>query len=100
VETAAYYTVSEALANIVKHADACSAAVRVECDDGQLIVEIADDGAGGARAEGGSGLRGLRDRIETLDGELLIESPPGRGTLVRAALPIPVAHFATFARTG
>jgi signal transduction histidine kinase len=100
VETAAYYTVSEALANVVKHADACSAAVRVECDDGQLIVEIADDGAGGARAEGGSGLRGLRDRIETLDGELLIESPPGRGTLVRAALPIPVAHFATFARTG
>jgi signal transduction histidine kinase len=100
VETAAYYTVSEALANVVKHADAGSAAVRVECEDGRLLVEIADDGAGGAYAEGGSGLRGLRDRVETLDGELSVESPPGRGTVVRAALPVPAANLATVARTG
>jgi signal transduction histidine kinase len=100
VETAAYYTVSEALANVVKHAHACSAAVRVEFDDGRLIVEIADDGAGGADAARGSGLCGLRDRVEALDGELLVESPPGRGTVVRAALPIPAARFATVARTG
>ena len=100
VETAAYYTVSEALANVVKHADACSAAVRVECEDGQLFVEIADDGAGGADADRGSGLRGLRDRVEALDGELLVDSPPGRGTVVRAALPVPVANFASVAHTG
>ena len=88
VETAAYYTVSEALANVVKHADACSAAVRVACGDGRILVEVADDGAGGADAERGSGLRGLRDRVETLDGELLVDSRPGRGTVVRAALPV------------
>jgi signal transduction histidine kinase len=95
VETAAYYTVSEALANVVKHADACSAVVRVECEDGQIVVEIADDGAGGADAERGSGLRGLRDRVETLDGELLVESPPGRGTLVRAELPVRTGSLAS-----
>jgi signal transduction histidine kinase len=100
VETAAYYIVSEALANVVKHAGACSSAVRVEREDGQLLVEIADDGAGGADAERGSGLRGLRDRVETLDGELWLESPPGRGTFVRAALPVPEASSATVARTG
>ena len=95
VETAAYYTVSEALANVVKHADACSAAVRVACGGGQIVVEVADDGAGGADAERGSGLRGLRDRVETLDGELVVESPPGRGTTVRAELPIRTARLAT-----
>ena len=99
VETAAYYTVSEALANVVKHADACSAAVRVEWEGGQIVVEIADDGAGGADAERGSGLRGLRDRVETLDGELVVDSPPGRGTLVRAALPVRSASLATLAST-
>jgi PAS domain S-box-containing protein len=88
VETAAYYAVSEALANVAKHAGPCSATVRVTCADGQTIVEIADDGAGGANLDGGSGLRGLRDRIETLDGELLVDSPPGRGTVVRAELPV------------
>jgi len=93
VETAAYYTVSEALANVVKHADACSAAVRVEREDGQVAVEVSDDGNGGADCERGSGLRGLRDRVETLDGELVIESPPGRGTLVRAELPVRAASL-------
>jgi PAS domain S-box-containing protein len=88
VETAAYYVVSEALANVVKHARAEAAAVRVLRSDGSALVEVEDDGEGGARLDGGSGLRGLLDRVETLDGWLEIESRRGRGTLVRAALPL------------
>jgi PAS domain S-box-containing protein len=88
VETAAYYTVSEALANVAKHASASSAVVRVECGGGHVAIEVSDDGAGGADADRGSGLRGLRDRVEALDGLLSIESPPGRGTVVRAELPV------------
>ncbi len=99
VETAAYYAVSEALANVAKHADACSASVRVTCGDGRIVVEIADDGIGGADLDGGSGLRGLRDRIEALDGELLVDSTPGRGTVVRAELPVKSASFATIGVT-
>jgi PAS domain S-box-containing protein len=87
VETAAYYTVSEALANVVKHAGAASAVVRVISSDASLSVEIGDDGMGGADA-GGSGLRGLRDRVEALGGELAVESSPGRGTVVSADLPV------------
>jgi len=88
VETAIYYVVSETLANVVKHAHADSAHVRVECGDTRLLVEVSDDGVGGADADRGSGLCGLRDRIDALDGELQIESPSGRGTLVRAELPM------------
>jgi PAS domain S-box-containing protein len=88
VETATYYTVSEALANVVKHAHADSASVRVEYVEGRVEVEIADDGIGAADADRGSGLRGLRDRVEALDGALWIESAPGTGTIVRADLPI------------
>jgi len=88
VEAAAYYVVSESLANVVKHARAESVTVRVEQLDDHLLAEIADDGVGGADVEGGSGLRGLRDRVETLDGILWIDSVGGRGTLVRAELPI------------
>jgi PAS domain S-box-containing protein len=88
VEIASYYIVSEALANVAKHAHAGSAAVRVECFDDRVEVEISDDGVGGADADHGSGLRGLRDRIEALHGELWIESSRGRGTLVRGQLPV------------
>ncbi len=88
VETAAYYAVSEALANVAKHADACSASVRVTYGNGRIVVEVADDGIGGADLDGGSGLRGLRDRLEALDGELLVDAPPGHGTIVRAELPV------------
>jgi PAS domain S-box-containing protein len=88
VQTAAYYSVSEALANVAKHADACSAAVRIACGNDRIVVEVADDGTGGASLDRGSGLRGLQDRIETLDGELQVDSPPGRGTIVRAVLPV------------
>jgi PAS domain S-box-containing protein len=88
VEAAAYYVVSEGLANVVKHARANAAAVRVTQQDGFARVEVEDDGAGGADAREGSGLGGLRDRVETLDGSLAIESRPGRGTLVAAELPL------------
>jgi PAS domain S-box-containing protein len=87
-EAAAYYVVSEALANVVKHARAESASVRIACVNGSAVVEVEDNGAGGADLELGSGLRGLRDRVETLEGRLQVESAPGSGTLVRADLPL------------
>jgi signal transduction histidine kinase len=87
VEAAAYFVASEALTNVARHADAERAVVRVERRNGQLCVEIEDDGRGGAGVEGGSGLRGLADRVGALEGTLEIESEPGRGTLVRATLP-------------
>ena len=78
---------SEALANVGKYARATSAKIRVVHDDGGLVVEIADDGVGGADASRGSGLRGLADRVEALDGRLQVHSPLGAGTVVRAELP-------------
>jgi PAS domain S-box-containing protein len=88
IEATAYYVVSEALANVVKHADARSARVYAERAEVRALVEVADDGIGGADMNGGSGLCGLRDRVEALDGLLFVDSPPGRGTLVRAELPV------------
>jgi PAS domain S-box-containing protein len=88
VEAAAYYVVSEALANVVKHACAGEVRVRVERANGHAVVEVADDGAGGADPATGSGLRGLGDRVEALAGRLEVESSPGCGTLVRAELPV------------
>ncbi|MFL5839485.1 MAG: sensor histidine kinase [Thermoleophilaceae bacterium] len=87
LEVAAYYVVGESLANIGKHADATSAAVAVACRNGELVVEIVDDGVGGADAERGSGLRGLADRIEALGGRLRVWTPVGAGTRVRAEIP-------------
>ncbi|MGZ4270554.1 MAG: PAS domain-containing sensor histidine kinase [Solirubrobacteraceae bacterium] len=87
VEAAAYYVASEALANAAKHAGPCSAAIRVARDGDVLTIEIRDDGRGGATRDGGSGLRGLADRVEALRGSLEIDSPPGEGTIVRARLP-------------
>jgi signal transduction histidine kinase len=87
-ETAAYYIVSEALANAAKHAQATSGAVSVAAGGAVLLVEIRDDGCGGADLESGSGLVGLRDRAEALGGSLTVESPPGAGTVVRASLPL------------
>jgi signal transduction histidine kinase len=87
VELAAYFVVCEALANVAKYARATIVAVRVRCEDGILRVEVADDGVGGADETGGSGLRGLADRVEALDGRLRVTSPPGAGTTVRAELP-------------
>src|SRR6185312_15359349 len=89
IEAAAYYVVSEALANIVKHARAQAAHVRVVRTDGHAVVDVADDGEGGADPDLGTGLGGLRDRVETLNGRLLVESASGHGTRVRAQLPVP-----------
>ena len=87
VEVAAYYLVSEALTNVAKYAHASNASVAVTRDDGHLIVEVVDDGVGGADPSGGSGLRGLADRVEALDGRLRVWSPPAKGTTVRAEIP-------------
>ena len=88
VEVAAYYVASEALANAAKYAEAGSASASVRSTDGVAVVEIADDGRGGATTEGGSGLRGLADRVEALGGRLSVHSPPGAGTVVRAEMPL------------
>ncbi|HMJ97624.1 MAG TPA: histidine kinase, partial [Thermoleophilaceae bacterium] len=87
VEVAAYYVVSESLANIGKHAQATSVTVAVVRANGELVVEIVDDGVGGADSERGSGIRGLADRVEALDGRLRVWTPPGGGTRVRAEMP-------------
>ena len=87
LEVAAYYLVSESLANVGKHAHATSATVAVSRVDGEVIVEIVDDGGGGADTERGSGLRGLADRVEALGGRLRVWSPEGGGTRVRAEIP-------------
>jgi signal transduction histidine kinase len=87
VELALYFTVAEALTNVAKYARASRATVEVKRIRGRLIVEVADDGVGGADAATGSGLRGLNDRIEALGGRVRVWSPEGGGTRVRAELP-------------
>jgi signal transduction histidine kinase len=87
VELAAYFLVSEALTNVVKHASASKAQVRLERKGGTLQVSVADDGAGGARATANSGLAGLRDRLAALDAILVVESEPGRGTRILTEIP-------------
>jgi signal transduction histidine kinase len=87
VEAAAYFVVSEALANAAKHSDASAVSVSIACEDGSLVVEVADDGVGGAAPRAGSGLAGLTDRVHALDGRLTVESEAGRGTRLRAQLP-------------
>jgi len=94
LETTAYFTVAEALTNVAKYAGATGATVRVACEDGALVVEVQDDGVGGADAGGGSGLSGLADRVASCDGSLEVQSPPGEGTLVRAVLPMRVVSGA------
>ncbi len=88
VESAAYFTIAEALANVAKHAAAGRAAVAVVADDGGVTVRIDDDGRGGARIADGRGLEGLRDRVRAAGGELTVgPGPGGRGTTVAATLP-------------
>jgi len=87
VETAAYYVASEALTNAAKHSQATEVRVAASCSGGILTVEVVDDGVGGAENGKGSGLRGLADRVEALDGRLTVASPPGRGTTLRAEFP-------------
>jgi signal transduction histidine kinase len=87
VEAAAYFVTAEALTNIAKHAHARSAWVDLELDNGCLRLRVRDDGVGGANPDG-NGLHGLRDRVDALDGQLEIESPPGGGTAVTVEIPL------------
>ncbi|MGH2721895.1 MAG: histidine kinase, partial [Actinomycetota bacterium] len=87
VEATAYFIVSEALANVAKYAGASEVAITVRRNDGTLLVEVADDGVGGADPARGSGLQGLADRAAALGGRLRVDSPPGRGTRVVAEVP-------------
>ncbi|HEY2937368.1 MAG TPA: PAS domain-containing protein, partial [Gaiellaceae bacterium] len=88
VEVGAFYVVSEALANVAKYAHAGAATVRVRREGGAVLVEVIDDGIGGADPSRGSGLRGLVDRVDSLDGRLEVSSPPGGGTRVAAEIPL------------
>jgi signal transduction histidine kinase len=87
VEITAYFIVCEALANASRHAGAAAAAVRGSLTDGVLVVEVSDDGGGGADPGRGTGLSGLADRVAVLDGRLLLSSPAGGPTVIRAELP-------------
>ena len=89
LEATAYFIVVEALTNAVRHARASSVQIAAFVDGGRLRLEVRDDGVGGARYYGSSGLIGLSDRAAAMDGELRVESPPGEGTLIAATLPIP-----------
>jgi signal transduction histidine kinase len=88
IEVAAYYVVSEALANATKHAMATGVNVAVESQNGSLRLQIDDDGVGGADPSQGSGLAGLRDRVEALSGSIQVSSPAGEGTHVLVELPV------------
>jgi signal transduction histidine kinase len=87
VEIAAYYVVSEAIANIGKYAQATEATVAIRRADGRVSVDVTDDGIGGADAGQGSGLAGLADRLGALDGTIAVDSPPGHGTRLHAEIP-------------
>jgi signal transduction histidine kinase len=87
IELAAYFVVSEALTNVAKYADASHAKVNVARGNGKLLVEVADDGVGGADPDHGTGLRGLADRLAVIEGRLEVDSPPGEGTTIRARIP-------------
>ena len=88
VEAAAYFVVSEALQNVAKYAHATRATVTVRRTRGRVVVDVADDGVGGADATRGSGLCGLEDRVAALDGTIAVASPVGRGTRLRAEIPL------------
>jgi signal transduction histidine kinase len=90
VESAAYFVVSEALTNVVRHSGANRAEVGIRRDNGRLLVEVRDDGSGGADPAG-SGLRGLADRVAALDGRLQVDDPADGGTLVRADIPLAIS---------
>jgi signal transduction histidine kinase len=99
VEATAYFVVAEALTNAVKHAHCEHVEVRVRIDDRWAVVEVRDDGVGGADASRGSGLRGLADRVSALGGELDVESSPGKGTAIRARISLRAQAAATAAGT-
>ncbi len=87
-ERTAYFIIAEALTNVVKHAAATHASIRVGMHLGRVTIEVRDDGTGGADPARGSGLTGLKDRVETAEGDLVITSPPGAGTVLQASFPV------------
>ena len=88
IEVTAYFLVSEALTNAAKHARASTITVAVEAADGILHLLVRDDGVGGADLTGGTGLLGLKDRVEAIGGRIFLDSPRGAGTTLRAELPL------------
>ncbi|MEO5885672.1 MAG: ATP-binding protein, partial [Candidatus Limnocylindrales bacterium] len=91
IERAAYFVVAEALVNVAKHASARRCEIRCRLDGGRLVIEVQDDGNGGAMVVPGGGLAGLAGRMEALDGTLLVTSPDGGPTVVRAEIGLPAA---------
>ena len=88
IEAAAYFVVAEGLTNVARYSEASNAALSISNVDGRLVVEVEDDGKGGADASRGSGLRGLADRVEVLNGSISLESPEGAGTRLRAEFEV------------
>jgi GAF domain-containing protein len=99
IEVAAYYVVSEGLANAVKHAHASSAKIEVEAVEGDVRLSIRDDGCGGADPDRGSGLIGLKDRVEAQGGTISVVSPPDEGTMLHVTLPVGAAEEASNPQT-
>ncbi|MBV8219627.1 MAG: GAF domain-containing protein [Solirubrobacterales bacterium] len=87
IESSAYFVIAEALSNIAKHSRACSASVTAQLQDGRLLIEVRDDGVGGAQPDG-SGLRGIADRVGAFGGHVQIESQPSKGTSIIASFPL------------
>jgi signal transduction histidine kinase len=92
VEAIAYFCVSEALTNVAKHARASSAQVSADLSEGQLRIEVRDNGIGGADPGGGTGLHGLADRVRAIDGSLRVDSPAGGPTVLTVLLPVKSAE--------
>ena len=92
IETAAYYACAEALANSIRHSGASSIRIDLAVDAGDLLIVVVDDGAGGASLERGSGIRGIADRVGAVGGRLAVQSSPGEGTRIRAAIPVGAAE--------
>jgi signal transduction histidine kinase len=88
VEVSAYYLVAEALTNAARHARASAVTVEAEVAGDRLRVTVSDDGVGGAGLDGGTGLAGLKDRVEALGGRIVLHSPPGAGTSLHAEFPL------------
>jgi signal transduction histidine kinase len=87
VESTVYFVVAEALTNVTRYAHASHAEIEIGRQNGSLVVEVRDDGVGGADPEQGSGLRGLADRVSAVDGRIVVTGAPGAGTVVRAEIP-------------
>jgi signal transduction histidine kinase len=93
MEASLYFFVSEALANIIKHAHASEASIDIDLTAGVVVIEVNDNGVGGAKAkDGGTGLQGLEDRVGALAGTLSLVSEAGGGTTLRAEIPVPLAE--------